>query len=77
MNTYKCDLCDYECKTKGHYKQHCSTIKHTLKLQGKVKERIRYHCRACDFLTYYKDTYTKHCKSKKHAKNVDDSVYDD
>ena len=70
MNTYKCNHCDYESKTKAHYQQHCSTKKHKRNVEGKAEEVKEWYCVGCDYQTYYKDAYQKHCNSAKHKRKV-------
>lgn len=74
MDTYKCNHCDYKCKTKAHYQQHCSTKKHKRNVEGKAEEVKDWYCACCDYQTYYKDAYMKHCLTKKHKQKMSGEV---
>lgn len=58
---FSCEACEYVCKLKQHYKQHCTTQKHIIKIKQQATQDIK--CSKCN------RQYKNRSGLWKHAKN--------
>jgi len=66
LQTYHCNLCDYNCSKKSSWVQHLLTSKHIKANSGLIQANKKYACEKCNVNFNHQSSYCRHKKQCKY-----------